>query len=387
MTRTISLNGKFLAQKATGVQRVATEFVRALDELASEGEAWPRELRLELLHPRSTKETLPLRSVIQTPVGRRAGVLWEQTELPRRAGASLLVNFGNIGPLSRTGDIVFIHDAQPFISPQSYSRAFGLWYRTALPIMGRRASRVLTVSEYAARTLVEAGVADPSKLSVIRNGVDHLGRIPSDPGVLHRLGLGARPFVVAPATAQRHKNLSVLMEAFHHPALDDLDVVLVGSASREEMGDGGAAPPERAILAGRLSDSEMRGLIENALAFAFPSTTEGFGLPPLEAMFLGTAAVVAPCGALPELCGDAVLYADPHDASAWVAALRRLADDPQERHRKIEAGRAKARLYRWRDSAQALVRIIIAEAGAVGVGAERLRGGPPAMATDEAFAS
>ena len=103
--------------------------------------------------------------------------------------------------------------------------------------------------------------------------------------------------------------------------------MLIGDAGADAFRRRGHPPPPNVTFAGRVTDPELRGLLEGALAFLCPSTTEGFGLPPLEAMALGTPAIVAPEGALPEVCADAALYADARDPAPWAARLRRLADD------------------------------------------------------------
>jgi glycosyltransferase involved in cell wall biosynthesis len=86
--------------------------------------------------------------------------------------------------------------------------------------------------------------------------------------------------------------------------------------------------------------------------------TEGFGLPPLEAMALGTPAIVAPEGALPEVCAEAALYAPADEPAAWAASLRRLADDPSHRDDYARRGRARAERYTWRAAALALLAAI-----------------------------
>jgi glycosyltransferase involved in cell wall biosynthesis len=354
--RRILINGKFLSQRTTGVQRVAAEIVRGLDELSAAGET--QDLSLAVACPANGRGLAAPASVKLQPVGRLKGVAWEQLELPAFAGGDLLVNLCNMGPLVRSGDVVYIHDAQFLLSPQSYSAAFRQWYRFALPLLARRASRVVTVSRYAAETLVQFGVVRPEKLTVIHNGVDHILRITPDPGALAAHGLMGRPFVVAPANTQRHKNIPVLFEAFRSAALADVALVLVGAATAEDFARAGSPPPPNAIFAGPVPDAAMRALIEGATAFAFPSTTEGFGLPPLEAMLLGTPAVAAPRGALPELCGDAVLYADPDAPEAWAAALRRLVDEAPLRQTFAAAGRAQAGRYRWSQSARELVSLL-----------------------------
>jgi glycosyltransferase involved in cell wall biosynthesis len=80
---------------------------------------------------------------------------------------------------------------------------------------------------------------------------------------------------------------------------------------------------------------------------AFPSRTEGFGLPPAEAMACGCPAVVAPSGAIPEVCADAALYADVDDPGQWVDAIRAYADQPHLREQKAAMGRERMSAYPW----------------------------------------
>jgi glycosyltransferase involved in cell wall biosynthesis len=75
-------------------------------------------------------------------------------------------------------------------------------------------------------------------------------------------------------------------------------------------------------------------------------------------MTLDCPAIVAPLGALPEVCGEAALYAGADDPDAWVAAIRRLADDPDLSRRMRLAGQLQAGRYRWADSARRLLDII-----------------------------
>lgn len=356
----IVFNGKFLSQRATGVQRVATELVLALDTLAGEPRSGLDSMELVLAAPPNATTELSLKHVRVEIVGRRTGVAWEQLELPAWVGDAQLVSLGNVAPVARRGDIVMIHDAQAFLTPQSYSLGFRTWYRTLLPLVAQRAERVVTVSRYAAACLDRFRVAPEEKISVVTNGVDHILRPKPDLRAAAKLSVTDRPWVVAPASTQAHKNIGILFDAFRGPELSGVRLVLVGSASRGDFERVGLNAPPGTVFAGRLSDAEMVGLVSGASAFAFPSTTEGFGLPPLEAMLLGTPAVVAPCGALPELCGDAVLYAEPEDPAAWASAIFRLAGDPILREGYAAAGRLQASQYTWARSARQFADLLLA---------------------------
>jgi len=108
----------------------------------------------------------------------------------------------------------------------------------------------------------------------------------------------------------------------------------------------------------------VRALMQHASAMLTPSRTEGFGLPPLEAMLLGTPAVVAPCGALPEVCGNPATYADPDDPGEWSRAidLLRRSDAVERGHRAAHA-RAQAGQYTWDAAGAKLAELILEEIG------------------------
>jgi glycosyltransferase involved in cell wall biosynthesis len=103
---------------------------------------------------------------------------------------------------------------------------------------------------------------------------------------------------------------------------------------------------------GRLSDDELAGLLRQSLCLAFPSFTEGFGLPALEAMTIGCPVVVADRTSLPEICGDAALYAAPDDPQGWLSAFARLQQYPWLHQQLVARGRDRARQFSWLRSAE-----------------------------------
>ena len=352
--RRLQLNGKFLAAAPTGVHRVAEELGNALADLIAEGHPAAAGLSLEVLAPangmaRAADLRMPAR--LLCPL---VHIPWEQLTLPLRHGRGLLLNLCNIGPMLSRNSVTMIHDVQVLLSPESYRPAFRAWYRLVQPIIARRHRLILTVSEYSRQQIVRAGLAPAEKVVVIHNGVDHVLALPAQADITARLGLVPGRYVVGLANTQAHKNIGVLLQAFADPALAGLTLVLFGSADRAAFEAAGHAVPDNVVFAGRISDGELRGLLEAALCLAFPSITEGFGLPPLEAMLLGCPAVIAPCGALPEVCGEAALRAAEDSPADWSMTLARLADDAAARAELVARGKKHAETYTWRNAAMML---------------------------------
>ncbi|QDL98014.1 glycosyltransferase family 4 protein [Rhodopseudomonas palustris] len=353
--RRLTINGKFLTARPTGVHRVADQLIR---QIVSNRDALDGVFRSPptILAPKSAPDGT--QGVHVERCGRLSGQLWEQMDLPRAAQPDLLLNLCNLGPVALGNAITMIHDAQVFITPQSYSFAFRTWYKAVLPLIGRRHRRILTVSRFSAEQLVRAGVAAADRISVVHNGVDHVLHYPRTPEIVDRLSLERQRFVVALSSIQAHKNIKILLDAFSGPELGDIKLVLFGGHDRRDFERLSLNVPANVVFAGPVTDSELRSLLEAALCVAFPSTTEGFGLPPLEGMALGCPAIVAPCGALPEVAGRGAIYAAADSPGEWVEAIRSLAASQQFWRERSAEGVAQAANFTWRKAGTDLCDVI-----------------------------
>jgi len=360
MANRIYINGRFLSSPRTGVQRVGEQLIRAMDRAIGLDPAHYGE-RFELLEPARANRALALDHIRSTRFGGLPSILWEQITLPWRSRGGLSLNLCNVGPVAKRQAVTMVHDAQVYTTPQSYSAPFRLWYRFVQPLLGKRHRLILTVSEYSKQQLASFGIAPASKIKVIYNGVDHVLDFDRDDAIVAGAGLHSGRYALGMASLQPHKNTAVLLKAWGRQASwgeqggGDVRLALFGHVDRAAFEATFGRLPENVVLLGRVSDAQLRSLLEQALCYVCPSTTEGFGLPVLEAMTLGCPAIAAPCGALPEVCGEAVLYADPHDAEAWGQAVMRLLQDPQKRAKLVEAGRAQAQPFNWANAAGALL--------------------------------
>lgn len=361
----VAINGKFLGANFTAVHRVAAELVAGMDRLRQQGVHG--DIDAEVIRIAGFPEPPPFATFPFRAIGPLKGQPWEQLELPLAARGRLLVNLCNLAPVAASRAITLIHDAQVFSAPDSYSWAFAAWYRAIYRANGHR-HVIATISEFSRNELVRFGVADRDNIHVISNGVDHMLRQPADMGVIERLGLRGQPFVLAIANAQPHKNVRVLLRAFQRPELAGVRLVLFGAAGPEAFVDAGEEIPAGTLFAGRVSDAELRALMETALCTAFPSRTEGFGMPPLEGMLLGAPAVISPCGALPEVCGDSALLADPDAPESWSRRILDLAGDEGLRRGVSMAGIVHASAFTWDRASRTLLDLVASTAnlGAAG---------------------
>lgn len=335
-TRGIAVNGRFRAQRTTGVQRVAIEIERRLQQK---------------------------REVIEVRRGSGAlGHAWEQTVLPLRAGGRLLWSPCSNGPVSYPNQIVTIHDAALFEHPEWFSRGFVAVNRLLLPRLARRVRCVVTVSEYSRLRLARALGLAPEAIEVVPNAVDPGFAPASAESILAaraRLGLEDRPYFVSLATQEPRKNLRLVLDAWRrarpHLPHDAVLLLVGGKGSAAVFGKGEQASSvqdEGVRHAGYLEDSMLPPLLSDSLGVLYPSIYEGFGLPILEAMACGAPVVTTPLTSLPEVGGTVAFYVDASEPSDLAAVIERLAGDEALRKERGRLGVERAARFSWDEAAR-----------------------------------
>ncbi len=359
---TVFINGRFLTQATTGVQRYAAELTQALDCLVSSDEISSNAYRFVLLVPPGERRELRLQRIAIEPVGRFRGHLWEQVDLRRhtRVAGALLLNLGNTAPVRARNVVVTIHDAAVFATPEAYSPAFRTWYRWMHRSLSRSARSIITVSDFSRQQLQHYAGAPASRINVIASGAEHIARLVPDSGILERHRIGNRPFILAVSSLNPNKNFKLIIEALAYlpDLLSRFDLVVAGGTNPRVFRTGGFDFGPSVTQLGYVSDRELKALYERATAFVFPSLYEGFGLPPLEAMSCGCPVVVARAASLPWVCGDAALYCDPHDARDLADKIRLIADDTALQADLRTRGLARAREFTWPGCARSTFQLL-----------------------------
>lgn len=327
--RTILINGRFLTQSFTGVQRYAFELLLAMDRhLAAACDGTPS-VRFELLVPPGTLARAPALSAIGVrEVGRRSGQFWEQVELPLHSRGAVLFNPCNSAPLFKRRRVVTLHDAAVFRYPQAYSKAFVGWYKLLFRQVCRSDTPVITVSEFSRRELAETCGLRANRSTVIHHGHEHIERTPADASVLDKLGMRGRRFALVVSSHNPTKNFGGLAKALHLLQQPEFDVVVVGGRNRRIFADDRSGWPFFVKEAGYVSDGELRALYEATACFVYPSLYEGFGIPPLEALACGAPVLAADIPPLREIYDGAVSFCDPADPAAIARGLEVVMRQP-----------------------------------------------------------
>ncbi len=345
----VFINSRFLTQRLTGTQRWATELTGEVIRLTQD---------VELIAPAGG---LTLREIENARIhrhGRLRGHLWEQMELPaylKKGGSPLLLNLCNTAPLRYSPQIVTVLDLSFLRNPRWFSRSFYMYYRFLVPRIVRRAERVITISEFSKRETMELLCVPEEKIRVVYCGVSALEVDENSP---NRYG----SYILAVSSLEPRKNLENLILAYRRLSPPGIRLVVAGSCNDRVFGNSATAGLSGndgdVIFTGYITDTELATLYRHALVLVYPSFYEGFGLPPLEAMAQGCPVVTSCVASLPEVCGEAAVYVDPHDVEDIRRGIQKVISDRGLREELEKKGMERAKLFSWKASARRLLDVI-----------------------------
>jgi len=235
-----------------------------------------------------------------------------------------------------------VHDLVPVHHPEwvhaRTRRMHGAKYRHA----AEACDVVIVNSRFTGDDVVRTLGVDPAKVHVAYPGVEP-GFTPEG----ERLDLDGRRYALTVATLEPRKNLSRLVEAYALLDRDELSLLVVGAAG---WGDQPELESPGIVRLGYTPREDLPRLYRGASVFVYPSRFEGFGMPVVEAMACGVPCVVSSHPSLDEACGDAAVRADPDDAAAIAASIRRALD---EREELVTRGLEHARRFTWLENGRA----------------------------------
>jgi glycosyltransferase involved in cell wall biosynthesis len=265
-----------------------------------------------------------------------------------------LVHFGMVQqPVLYHGPVVTtMHDLTTarFRNPAKNPVVFTLKqqvYKWVNKKAARKSAAVITPTQYVKDDVVAFTGVDPGKITVTYEAADAIAEKPEPLSSLE-----GTQFILYIGRPTPHKNLGRLISAYAElkKTRPELKLVLAGKkdalyeAHEKQAAEAGVAD---VVFTGFVSEGQLRWLYEHTAAYVFPSLSEGFGLPPLEAMLHGAPVVSSNATCLPEVNGDAAHYFDPLDVTDMAIKIGEVLDDPILREDLVTKGAAQAAKYSW----------------------------------------
>ncbi|MBW4620681.1 MAG: glycosyltransferase family 4 protein [Cyanosarcina radialis HA8281-LM2] len=299
--------------------------------------------------------------------GNLSRFIWHQLPLSvnlKRENASILystVPEGMLFPVCP--QIITVYDVLPILFPEVYPR-LRYYFQRILPILIQRSTAIVTISESTKQDIQKyynvgdkpIYIANPSyRKDIFSLQLDTTVNQFKNTYNLDR-------FILSVGETRPYKNTRKLIQAFARLNIDALKLVVVGKIGKIDptLID---LPKElkiadRVIFAGEVDDEELAVLYRRAKAFVFPSLYEGFGIPPLEAMACGCPVVVSKVASLPEVCGDAAYYVNPHDIDDICAGIDRVINDLSLRQKLVDRGLERVKKFDYAKTVDRLLEII-----------------------------
>lgn len=269
--------------------------------------------------------------------------------------------------LYRGKTVTTVHDLTTlrFSNPAKIKLLFWLKqqvFKVVIKLVARKSKHIITVSDYVKNDVAKYTKASKKKITTTYLAADRITDMPAPVNILAQ-----QKYIMYVGRPLPHKNLKRLMEAYSiirntrlrqgigGQGSGGLRLVLVGK--RDALYERHAhwarqQHIEGLVFTGFASEARLRWLYEHAAAYVFPSLSEGFGLPGLEAMAHNAPVVASNATCLPEIYGKAAEYFDPQNIQAMVNAINRVLDNPERRAELKKLGAEQVKKYSWQKTAE-----------------------------------
>ena len=361
----VGIEGRNLQGKRFGVGRYLVNLLRQFASIGGENRY--------LVYLSEPIEPLDFSSsaINYVNLGKAPSIMWRHLRLPlamRRDKIDLHFSPSYFLPLIKVcPSVVVIHDIISKVHPEWFVRDRRLLFEDLFLREVRRAERIVTVSEYSKRDIVEVLKVDASKVVAVPNAPDEIFRPVEDEQALRevreRYGL-REGFIFTVGAIHTRRNLIRLIEAValaEKKLRSELQLLVIGEPApfSPPVDLRGAARrcglEERMVHVEYVSDQDLLLLYNACGLFAYPSLYEGFGLPVIEAMACGTPVACSRATSLPEVAGEAAVYFDPNDAEDIAEALVKILSSEELKRELSRAGIERASTFSWRRTAEEIL--------------------------------
>lgn len=354
MKKKLFVNGRFLTQPLSGMQRYAQELITALDELFDEDARLLGQFDPVVFVPRIEHRRPAWKHFSIAETGRMKGHAWEQIELGWAAKGGILLNLTSAGPLLHSKSVLVMHDAGVFAHPEHFSKTYGMWHRFLRPKLARRAWKLVTISEFSRRELAKYCRVPADAFTIIGDSAEHILKVTPDTAILARNDLTPGNYALTVGNQTPNKNIAFAVKAFLDAEIPGWKLAVAGGGSDRIFGQDGLQDHASIVKLGRVSDEELRALYENAGVFLFPSRYEGFGVPPLEAILLGCPVISSDTSAMPEILSGCATLCSIQDTLFFRETLRMIVSQRPRSGDLLRFSEEIGRRYNWKTAAKIL---------------------------------
>ncbi|MDG1644316.1 glycosyltransferase family 1 protein [Klebsiella huaxiensis] len=340
----IYINGRYLTQSLTGVQRFAYEISKELICLRHD---------VVFLVPDEKLNTVYDIDDFRIEVVKGGlGHFWEQITLPmflKNKKRRLLINLCSTAPAFYKNQISTHHDITYVRFPRSFSFKFRLLYKYLIPKILNNSKKIITVSNFSKNEISNHYSISAEKIDVIYNAVGKQFLTQRDDVDYRSDDRG--DFALAVSSPNYHKNFHGLIEAFLELNID-VKLKIIGSRSSSFNNvNYNYHENERVEFLGRVNDDELISLYKHAKFFVFPSLYEGFGIPPLEAQACGCPVISSSAASMTEILAESVLYFNPSSKEDIKKALVAIDSDDRLQEKIRNLGFCNVMRFSWKNSA------------------------------------
>lgn len=239
--------------------------------------------------------------------------------------------------------IFTIHDLNHIDVPHNSSLLKRIYYQTIILPSIKKSFRVLTVSEFSKKRIVDWSGCAPEKVIVVGNGVSSAFNdtvTPSEPGY---------SYLFCCSNRKGHKNETRLLQAFKASELNkEIKLVFTGNPDNTLLNTIKSFELDGSIVfTGHVSEQELASWYKGAIATVFPSLYEGFGLPIIESMACGTPVIASNTTSLPEVGGEAGYYIDPMNVDSIAEGMKLVVHDKDLQHSMRTKGLSRSNFFTW----------------------------------------
>jgi len=350
----IAINAAIIDDKPTGLGLYALNVTRELSKFLEVSVITSHDAPFE---GNTNINVIKAPEIIQ-PGKRQLGaitrLLWLNLVLPRtlrKERFDLLINLTHHGLFfPSVPQMLSIHDLIPLRFPSQY-RLQNYYYRFLLPFLIRKSFAVNTLSEFTKKDIVTTYHLDPQKILVSGNGYNPF------PETREPQKSEDRSTILMVGATYRHKNFDRFFEAYSRSRILQMHRLVIAGGKEDyfkhlsglsrELG-----VHEKVEFIDYAKPQQLAKLYGNAIVFVYPSLYEGFGMPPLEAMGMGTPVAASRIGAIEEVCGDAVSYFDPTSVDNIREKVEYLLSNEGLREELVRKGLEQVKKHTWKNVAQ-----------------------------------